>query len=591
MRAGIALVVLTGVLAAQTPKPEPKGAIRGSVKDTTGIPVAGTSVRLVEGEIGPGGQFYTNGNAPPNSSLTDEAGNYEFTGLRPGTYSVKTERDPAASRQIKIDAGQEVTLDLVVPANQAISGRVLDENKDPAVDAFVWLLKPEYQAGILRQVVIGPKVTGEDGTYSFDSGLEANRRYYVLVDRQLPEELATAAAADLTEREPIEVPTYFPSATRMDSASPLVLQPGESREQVDIRIATAAFYCIEGKIQVSGAAAASDFVIQETPLAGTRLARLRRSAGEDGKYHVCGLSPGRYRLSIEEGFTEFAISSSDIQHMDLSGDTAHLSLQVDWEGPPPIPDVPQLDAGAEATLRKIAAQMGMGDAPSDDDLKKLAMRLRQSDPSDSELWQAFMRMQSDDNFRFEMRSFMRQLHPVDDRVTVNLTGIFNNVESPVRDSVPAGDYAVNVWAPGDSYVKEMTFNELKLAGGSLRLAPATSGTLRVLLGSGTATLTIAVADVEGKPAPDATVIVVPDSVTSVVSLSANSIRGNTDQKGNYTSRPLAPGKYRVLATSQAVRWGVPEDLEKVMLVLFQAKEVELDAKAKVQIAVQPVPIY
>jgi hypothetical protein len=263
---------------------------------------------------------------------------------------------------------------------------------------------------------------------------------------------------------------------------------------------------------------------------------------------------------------------------------------VDWEGPPPIPDVPQLDAGAEATLRKIAAQMGMGDAPSDDDLKKLAMRLRQSDPSDSELWQAFMRMQSDDNFRFEMRSFMRQLHPVDDRVTVNLAGISNNFQGPVRDSVPAGDYAVNVWAPGDSYVKEMTYNELKLAGSVLHLAPAANGALRVLLARGTATLTIAVADAEGKPVADATVIVVPDSVTSVAALSGDAIRGNTDQTGNYTSRPLPPGKYRVLATSQAVRWGVPEDLEKVLLVLFQAKEVELDAKAKVQIALAPAPM-
>lgn len=590
MRAGIALVVLAGLLAAQPPQQDPKAAIRGAVKDTTGTPVAGTSVRAVQGEFGPGDMFFTDGTSPPNSSFTDEAGNYEFTGLRPGTYSMTTDRDPAAFKQIKVDAGQEVTLDLVVPANQAISGRVLDENKDPAVDAFVWLLKPEYQAGILKQVVIGPKVTGEDGTYSFDSGLEANRRYYVLVDRQLPEELATAAAADLKEREPIQVPTYFPSATRMDSASPLILQPGESREQVDIRIATAPFYCVEGKFQVSGASVSSDFVIQETPLAGTRLARLRRSAGEDGKYHICGLSPGQYRLSIEEGFTEFAISSSDIQHVDLSADTAHLSLQVDWEDPVPIPEVPQLDAGAEATLRKIASMMGMVDVPSDDDLKKLAMRLRQPDPGDSDLREAFMRMQSDDNFRVEMGFLMRQLHPIDERVRVTLAGVSNNFQGQVRDSVPAGDYAVNVWAPGDSYVKEMTYNELKLAGGSLRLAPAANGALRVLLARGTATLTIAVADAEGKPAPDATVIVVPDSVTSVASLSANSVRGNTDQTGTYTSRPLAPGKYRVLATSQAVRWGVPEDLEKVLLILFQAKEVELDAKAKVQIAVAPVPI-
>jgi hypothetical protein len=35
--------------------------------------------------------------------------------------------------------------------------------------------------------------------------------------------------------------------------------------------------------------------------------------------------------------------------------------------------------------------------------------------------------------------------------------------------------------------------------------------------------------------------------------------GQTDQNGSHTSRALPPGKYRVLATTQAIRWDVPED--------------------------------
>jgi hypothetical protein len=46
-----------------------------------------------------------------------------------------------------------------------------------------------------------------------------------------------------------------------------------------------------------------------------------------------------------------------------------------------------------------------------------------------------------------------------------------------------------------------------------------------------------------------------------------------------------------LATPQMVRWEVPEDLEKVLLVMFQAKDVELEAKASAQIGLAPIPIY
>ena len=126
---------------------------------------------------------------------------------------------------------------------------------------------------------------------------------------------------------------------------------------------------------------------------------------------------------------------------------------------------------------------------------------------------------------------------------------------------------------------------------SLRIPPAATGTLHVAMAAGATTLTATVTDADGKGVPDATVIVVPDAVTSVPLLSRDVIHGKTDQNGTYGFNSLPPGKYRVLATTQSVRWGVPEDLEKVLLVLFQAKDVELDAKAALQITLEPIPIY
>ena len=51
MRCAVALLSLAGMLAAQTPTPEPKGAIRGLVRDSTGVPVSGISVEAALGDV------------------------------------------------------------------------------------------------------------------------------------------------------------------------------------------------------------------------------------------------------------------------------------------------------------------------------------------------------------------------------------------------------------------------------------------------------------------------------------------------------------------------------------------------------------
>jgi hypothetical protein len=66
------------------------------------------------------------------------------------------------------------------------------------------------------------------------------------------------------------------------------------------------------------------------------------------------------------------------------------------------------------------------------------------------------------------------------------------------------------------------------------------------------------------------------------------VHSTADLSGNYTSAALPPGKYRVLAITQLVRWDVPEDLEKLQLALLEGKLVELDGASAVRISLQPV---
>jgi hypothetical protein len=593
MRAVVALALLAGVLVAQTDEPEPKGTIRGVVKDSLGAPVSGIAVDALTfvdvGTLSVAGrtmQVLSGRVAKPARSVTDEAGKYALTGLTPATYTVKTERDleSATSRRIKIRGGEEVSLDIVIPANPVISGRVVDEHGEPATGANVSLLTSEYLAGILTPVVSEPKKTNEDGLYSFDFGLESNRRYYVLVDRAIP--------AKLTQDEPIEVPTYYPSVSRMDLASPVILHPGE-RQKVDIKIATAPFYCVDGKIQGAG-----DFKIQEAPLAGTRLVRLRGSPDVHGKYHVCGLSAGSYQLSAGRAFTEFTVLDSNPEHVDLSNDLAQLRVKVDWDDSAPAG--PKLNTQGKAALRKLAAIEGMGDALTDDDLTDLAKWLARPNPGDSHLTDTLFQMLHENSD--ETAGLLLQLASGNFLLEVTLTGaarrsLSMNMQVPsvsqLPAGLPAGEYALDFSVRGNftTYAKEMMYNNVKLTDGILRVAPGEQSTLHLVMATDVSNMVVHVADSEGNQVPGATVVLIPQSVASAASLSRLSVRGQTDQNGIYISPALTPGKYRVLATTQSVRWNVPEDLERVLLVLFQAKDVEVAPNGVAQVAVEPIAIY
>jgi len=591
MRGAVILVLLAAVLAAQSTEPETKGTIRGVVKDSNGLPVASVAVeaykaggepqfmRLPHGAVGMG--------TAPARTITDEAGKYVLTGLAPATYSLKTDRDSESMtyRRVKVDAGEEVALDIVVPAKPAISGRILDPRGHPVIGASVWLIRPEYMSGILKQAVSGPKVTSEDGSYRFDSNLEANWRYYVFVDRDVPREL------DLENRKPIQAPTYYPSVARMDLATPLILQAGESRQKVDIQVAAEPFFCVGGKIQAAG-----DFEIREAALAGTRLVRFRGTPGEHGKYRVCGVPPGEYRLSVERAATEFTVLGADLEHVDLSADLAHLRVKTEWDDPSSLPAAPQLDERAETALRKIAAAIGMNE-PATDDLIRLGARVAQGDPADTALNDALARSPYERGYLtawFSISDFLLHVAlngAVEDEEAVLSVAVPS--DTSLSPGLPPGDYAIEFQTLGKitTYAKEMTYNDIKIADGILRLAPGSAGTLHLVMATDVATVAVTVKDALDNPVSGASVVLIPESVTTAPALSRLAVRGQADQNGSYTSPSLAPGKYRVLATTQTIRWDVPEDLDKVVLAAFQAKSVDVAPKSKAAVTVESSLVY
>ena len=473
----------------------------------------------------------------------------------------------------------------------------MDADGNPVAGASVYLLTQEYRLGLRKPVLLGPQVTKQDGGYRFEDEIQARRTYYVFVDREIPK--------NLSERTEIEAPTYYPSATRLDAALPVVLQSGERREKVDIRIARASFACVSGIVKGMeamnryGPKEASPLRIFQSGLAGTSISRPVK-VDEKGAYRFCGLVAGDYVLSMWNAVTEFAIAGADIAPVDLAITPSVLHFESDWaEGSAAKPS-----AISDDTLRQVQKQLGLEAGADDSGLRELLNRLARGDKApDEQLDRLAARTGQIREAIADGLQFTRHLYaPKPLLVGLELVGAYSpgsvaaSDAVPARRSVPAlspGEYVADFHVFGDAavYPKQMALDGLRIADGVVRVAPATEATLRVTLASDVAKIAVTVADRDSRPLPFATVILVPASATTVGEISRLAVHGFTDQNGIYRSPPLVPGRYRVLATTQHVRWNVADDLEHVLPVLFQGKDVEVAPNGTAQVMVSPIVIF
>jgi len=146
MRNIIAILMLSaGAALAQTPSPNSPAlaSISGVVRD------AGTKTPMAEVDIlGSPGQIKT---------ATDPQGRYALRGLNPGRYTLHAiagrGRGGSASKVVDLGAGQDLdSVDFYLRAPGEISGKVLDQNKEPLVGITVFLVAREYSLGMLRYV-------------------------------------------------------------------------------------------------------------------------------------------------------------------------------------------------------------------------------------------------------------------------------------------------------------------------------------------------------------------------------------------------------------------------------------------------------
>ncbi|MGA2137206.1 MAG: carboxypeptidase regulatory-like domain-containing protein [Bryobacteraceae bacterium] len=533
--------VLTVMLLAVSAGMAQTGSIGGVVYDAgTGKPLADVNVFVSQGNVG---------------AHTDAQGHYTLRGLNPGRYTVSAfaaDGQRHAFKAITVAAGQDIeTVDFHLPGQTEISGKVLDENKEPMSGMAVFLVAREYSLGTLRYVFAGMAATDDQGEYRLQR-VEPGRAYLVMAGEKR-HQLDTISSVPMNPklRKPALIPTYYPDTPSIEGAQPVVLRAGERREGMDIHMSRGPSYCIDGVLETGGGPGALHFFIgarQPTSGASGDGGFFTIPPGgitrPDGKIRICDLSPGEYQIMalqsplnqqkppVSFGTGVAAIADKDAHNVRVQArPLVHLSGEVVWAATPP--DKP-VESKLSIWLEPLTRTQWQGETT----------QTESSIPGDFSLPSLLM----DD--------FMVRLHGLS----------------------------------GGMYFKDITYAGVSILHEPLRLGSAMgNASLRVVLARDGGFVAVMVRDKDGNPVPDSYVLVMPADSNSEASLGDTLISGQTDQNGTYTSVGLAPGKYYVLASTVAIDKS-PENISTLWHARSRGTEIGVEPNATVQLTLTPTTL-
>jgi hypothetical protein len=277
----------------------------------------------------------------PTSTVTDDAGKFQFAGLPAGRYMVGASRPGWTSvaygarrpgrpgTPVAIEDGQVATIAMRLPRTAVISGVVLDSTGQPVPLLSVRAMRYAMIGGERRLVGVGTtRGPDERGAYRI-YGL-APGEYYVSADaranpfsdgrdlhlttdvdvqqamqaiRQGPALAGGPAAIDTAAARSVGfVPVYYPGTPAPAQATMLTLRAGEERGGVDFPLALIPTARVEGTVSSPDGAlpgnTSVDLVQNDRSASGNAFADFRTTrAGPDGQFQFAAVAPGAYTVA------------------------------------------------------------------------------------------------------------------------------------------------------------------------------------------------------------------------------------------------------------------------------------------------------
>ncbi|MBY0090740.1 carboxypeptidase regulatory-like domain-containing protein [Priestia aryabhattai] len=245
-------------------EPNPGSIVGTIVSAQTGLPLAGAMVQL----------FLSQSLIPVANTVTDENGQYRFSGLEPGDYVVAANSTNFARSVIgaTVFPNLQTTANVSLQPNPAsVSGRITDQNGSPLSNATVRIIDE-------NETLLGTGISSSDGIYTV-GGLPPGMYGIVVTD------------------------TNFSTVT-----SGLTLAPGDIRTGVNF-ILVANSGTLTGTVtNLSTGNPISGVTVTIRNILGLVVGTTFTNV--DGRYTIQTLAPGEYNVSFfENGFSNLVIGA------------------------------------------------------------------------------------------------------------------------------------------------------------------------------------------------------------------------------------------------------------------------------------------
>jgi len=344
MRLAILLLMLTTALAAQS------ASIDGVVVNhATGQPLSGVHVRLMTGDFGNGGIDQAYG------AISDKAGRFSVTGMKPGLYLVTLERagfvqaqspGPMPIVSVALKPGQNLTgHKLEMNPRAMILGRVVDEYGDPVVGVDIQVQPVPSDHESFDMFGRSDASTDDRGEFRI---LTSPGRYYIQASPDRFDDSPEIRSDGSNSAS--YAATYYPSAPDAKSAAIVQAAPGQDVAGIEIHLRRGAAVVhaltVAGLVTGVPEGVRANVTLRFGESPDKRYNARSTEAAPDGKFSFTGLQPASYSVAAQysSGKTgllsqavNFQLDSSDQTGVNLNlraGEELTGTLEIVGDSPP-----------------------------------------------------------------------------------------------------------------------------------------------------------------------------------------------------------------------------------------------------------------
>jgi protocatechuate 3,4-dioxygenase beta subunit len=329
-------LLAAALLMQSPPANEPKPAtVEGSVSHAASkVPIRKAKVTL-----------QTVGRDQSASVETDDTGKYILKDIRAGRYIIRAEKNgyeaaaygakrpgDAVGQLLNIGAGATLTgIDIAVPKQGAIAGKVLDGSGEPVNAALVIALaQVYYQNGRRARIPRGavPVMSNDLGEYRVGQ-LPPGKYIICAIPKDYYQPSPASDKESKAEVKEADVTACFPSAPQMSEATEIEIRDGTEIPSTDIRLARTRTVNVQGRLTNLPASAGSISLLNlNTKTAGPMGTAIhpRAIVQGDGRFEFRNVVPGSYILhTLPTGLgnipfvvkTELIVGDRPIQNLEI----------------------------------------------------------------------------------------------------------------------------------------------------------------------------------------------------------------------------------------------------------------------------------